>query len=75
MPDLNPQQKELLNSIIVLYAERLRPELAGNDLGKILKAGVEKIGFAWAGAIRARTAPLLPHPGADFPDRIRQHPE
>jgi Protein of unknown function (DUF3500) len=51
MTDLNAQQKELLNSIIVLYAERLRPELAGNDLGKILKAGVEKIGFAWAGPL------------------------
>ena len=51
VPDLNSEQKELLNSIIVLYAERLRPELAGNDLGKILKAGVEKIGFAWAGGL------------------------
>ena len=49
MPDLNSEQKELLNSIVVLYAERLRPELAGSDLGKILKAGVDKIGFAWAG--------------------------
>jgi Protein of unknown function (DUF3500) len=49
MTDLSSEQKELLNSIVVLYAERLRPELAGNDLGKILKAGVDKIGFAWAG--------------------------
>jgi Protein of unknown function (DUF3500) len=49
MPDLNSDQKELLNSIVVLYAERLRPELAASDLGKILKAGVDKIGFAWAG--------------------------
>ena len=51
MPDLNAEQKELLNSIIVLYAERLRPELAAEDLGKILKAGVDKIGFAWAGGL------------------------
>jgi hypothetical protein len=51
MPDLNSEQKELLNSIVVLYAERLRPELAGNDLGKILKAGVDRIGFAWAGGL------------------------
>ncbi len=49
VPDLDAAQKELLNSIIVLYAERLRPELAGNDLGKILKAGIDKVGFAWAG--------------------------
>ena len=51
MPDLNAEQKELLNSIIVLYAERLRPELAADDLGKILKAGPDKIGFAWAGGL------------------------
>lgn len=51
MPDLNAKQKELLNSLVVLYAERLRPELAGHDLGKILKAGVDKIGFAWAGGM------------------------
>jgi hypothetical protein len=51
MGDLNAEQKELLNSIVVLYAERLRPELAANDLGKILKAGVDKIGFAWAGGL------------------------
>jgi hypothetical protein len=51
MPDLSAEQKELLNSLVVLYAERLRPELAGHDLGKILKAGVDKIGFAWAGGV------------------------
>lgn len=51
VPDLNSEQKELLNSIIVLYAERLRPELAGHDLGKILKAGVDRVGFAWAGGL------------------------
>jgi hypothetical protein len=51
MTDLNAEQKELLNSIVVLYAERLRPELAANDLGKIMKAGVDKVGFAWAGGL------------------------
>ncbi|KAJ3056061.1 hypothetical protein HK102_011248, partial [Quaeritorhiza haematococci] len=25
--------------------------LAGSDLGKILKAGVDKVGFAWAGGL------------------------
>jgi len=49
--DLNSDQKELLNSIVVLYAERLRPEFAADDLGKIMKAGVDKIGFAWAGGL------------------------
>ena len=36
--------------LIVLYADRLRPELAQDDL-KIPKAGPDKIGFAWAGGI------------------------
>lgn len=51
MPDLNAEQKELMNSIVSLYAERLRPELAANDLAKIFKAGVDKVGFAWAGGL------------------------
>ena len=51
LPELDAAQKELLNSIIVLYAERVRPELAADDLAKILKAGVDKIGFAWAGGL------------------------
>ena len=51
MTDLTSEQKELVNSIITLYAERLRPELAANDLAKVFKAGVDKIGFAWAGGL------------------------
>lgn len=47
--DLDDEQKELVNTLIVTYAERLRPELSGELLGRILKAGVDKIGFAWAG--------------------------
>jgi hypothetical protein len=49
--EMTSEQKELLNSIIVLYAERLRPELAGHELGKIMKAGTDKVGFAWAGGL------------------------
>jgi hypothetical protein len=49
--ELSADQKELLNSIIVLYAERLRPEMAADDLAKIMKAGVDKVGFAWAGGL------------------------
>ncbi len=35
--------------LVALYATRLRPELAANDMKRIAKAGVEKIHFAWAG--------------------------
>ena len=52
MADLTAEQKETLNALIVLYAGRLRPELAGNDLGKIMKAGIDKVTFAWAGGLK-----------------------
>ena len=51
MTDLNAEQKETLNTLIVLYAERLRPEVAGSSLAKIMKAGVDKVGFGWAGGL------------------------
>ncbi|WZO98263.1 DUF3500 domain-containing protein [Isosphaeraceae bacterium EP7] len=51
MADLTDDQKAQLNELVVLYAERLRPELAARDLAKILKAGVDKVGFAWAGGL------------------------
>ena len=51
MADLDPGQKEALNALVVLYAERLRPEVSGVALGKIMKAGVDKVAFAWAGPV------------------------
>ena len=51
MADLDAGQKEALNTLIVLYAERLRPEVSGVALGKIMKAGVDKVAFAWAGPL------------------------
>jgi hypothetical protein len=47
--DLNDPQKAALTELITLYANRLRPELAANDLKRIAQAGVDKIYFAWAG--------------------------
>ncbi len=47
--ELSAEQKELLTQLITAYAERLRPELAAQDLAKIFKAGADKVGFAWAG--------------------------
>ena len=49
--DLNSEQKEMLTRLITAYAERLRPELSAQDLAKIFKAGVDKVGFAWAGGL------------------------
>jgi len=55
--DLNAEQKAILTELVAHYAEKLRPEIASQDLAKILKAGVDKIGFAWAGGVE----PGQPH--------------
>jgi hypothetical protein len=49
--DLNPEQKAVLTELIAEYSERLRPELASQDLAKILKAGFDKVGFVWIGGV------------------------
>jgi hypothetical protein len=48
---LNPKQQEALWVLIEEYANRLRGELAGQDLEKAEKAGKDKISFAWAGGL------------------------
>jgi hypothetical protein len=52
-----PQQKQLLTSLLELYARRLRPELAEQDLRKVTEAGMDKVRFAWAGELE----PGRPH--------------
>jgi hypothetical protein len=49
--DLSQPQKDLLQTLVKTYAQRLRPELAGQDLGEIEKAGWDKVQFAWAGGL------------------------
>lgn len=46
---LDKKQRALLMKLIEEYVNRVRPELAREDLKKIKKAGVDKILFAWAG--------------------------
>lgn len=48
---MDKKQRAALMKLIEEYVRRVRPELAGDDLKKIKKAGVEKIRFAWAGGI------------------------
>ena len=48
---LRPEQRQMLLSLIDLYARRLRTEMAEHDLRKIMDAGVEKVRFAWAGGL------------------------
>lgn len=54
---LNGEQVAQLMNIMTVYAGRQRPELADQDLAKALRAGVDKIHFAWAGG----TEPGQPH--------------
>ena len=46
---LEPSQRDLLMRLIDVYAGYMAPDIAAERLARIKKAGVEKIGFAWAG--------------------------
>ena len=50
---LSAEQKQTLTDLIHEYANRLRPELAEQDLKKIEQAGADKIYFAWAGGLKS----------------------
>lgn len=47
--ELNAQQKDVLLALIKEYANRMRPELAAQDVDKIEKAGIDKVYFGWIG--------------------------
>ncbi len=49
---MNKAQKAILLKLIHEYIDRVRPELAAEDWTKIEKAGLDKIYFAWAGALK-----------------------
>ena len=49
--ELDGHQKTALIDLISLYGNRLRPELAQNDLKRVARAGLDKIYFAWAGGL------------------------
>lgn len=50
---LSEPQKQLLQLLVKTYAQRLRVDLAEQDLSAIEKAGWDKVQFAWAGAMEA----------------------
>jgi hypothetical protein len=49
--ELKKEQSERLMQLIKAYVERVRPDVAQEDLRKIEKAGLDKIYFGWAGGI------------------------
>ena len=48
---LTSAQRKTLTKLIREYVERVRPELAKEDLHRIEAAGMEKVQFAWAGGL------------------------
>ena len=46
---LNPSQRDLLMKLIDVYTGLMADDIAADRMARIKKAGVEKIGFAWAG--------------------------
>jgi hypothetical protein len=53
---LTAAQREKLHALVKTYLQRYRPELAAENFAKIEAAGLDRISFAWAGAID-RTKP------------------
>jgi hypothetical protein len=47
--ELTDKQKAGLIELVALYANRLRPELAQDDMRRVTQAGLDKLYFAWAG--------------------------
>jgi Protein of unknown function (DUF3500) len=48
---MTPKQRELLMQLIEVYTAQMTADTASERLAEIKKAGVEKIGFAWAGPV------------------------
>ena len=46
---LKPNQRELLTKLIDVYVGFMAPDIAADRTAKLKKAGIDKIGFAWAG--------------------------
>jgi hypothetical protein len=48
---LNANQRDLLMKLVDVYVGYMAPDIAANRTAKLKKAGVDKIGFAWAGEV------------------------
>jgi hypothetical protein len=49
MDALNASQRDLLMKLIDIYTGYMAPDIAADRTARLKKAGVDKIGFAWAG--------------------------
>ena len=71
----DPAQRDLLTKLIDVYTGFMAADIAADRTARFKKAGVEKIGFAWAGSTEKGAKHYYRDSGADVPDRIRQHAE
>jgi hypothetical protein len=46
---MTPRQRDLLMKLLDVYVGYMPADLAADRLARLKKAGVEKVGFAWAG--------------------------
>jgi hypothetical protein len=51
-PEMNAGQQEQLRTLVAVYANRLRPEVAEAELKKIADSGWNRLSFAWAGGLK-----------------------
>ena len=49
--DLTSSQRDLLVKLIEVYSGYMEADIAADRMAKLQKAGIEKIGFAWAGVL------------------------
>jgi Protein of unknown function (DUF3500) len=43
-------QRGLLQDLVTVYVERMRPDIAGPEMDRVCEAGLENMVFAWAGS-------------------------
>jgi Protein of unknown function (DUF3500) len=46
---MTPAQRDLLMKVVEAYTSKMADDIAADRMAKLRKAGLEKIGFAWAG--------------------------
>ena len=72
---MTPAQRDLLIKIIEAYTGAMADDVAADRMEKVIAAGIEKVGFAWAGRVERGASAPLPRAGPDVPHRAQQHAE
>ena len=64
--ELKPAQREKLHALVKVYLSRGRTELSDEAFAAITKAGLDKVTFAWAGALDRKQATYYRIQGPTF---------